>query len=82
MVHGGKQVHSESGKNREVMDVAKFNVAKACTFLYTTLTNFSTKYLVMCKVYTGVGGIKYLYHVCPPVRKEVHSLKLVDYLYV
>ena len=25
---------------------------------YTTLTNFSTKYLVMCKVYTDVGGIK------------------------
>ena len=25
---------------------------------YTTLTNFSTKYLVMCNVYTDVGGIK------------------------
>ena len=25
---------------------------------FTTLTNFSTKYLVMCKVYTDVGGIK------------------------
>ena len=25
--------------------------------LYTTLTNFSTKYLVMFKVYTDVGGI-------------------------
>ena len=25
---------------------------------YTTHTNFSTKYLVMCKVYTDVGGIK------------------------
>ena len=25
---------------------------------YTTLTNFSTKYLVMRKVYTDVGGIK------------------------
>ena len=25
---------------------------------YTTLTNFSTKYLVMCKVYTNIGGIK------------------------
>ena len=24
----------------------------------TTLSNFSTKYLVMCKVYTDVGGIK------------------------
>ena len=27
-------------------------------WIYTTLTNFSTKYLVMCKVYTDVGGIK------------------------
>ena len=26
--------------------------------LYTTLTNFSTKYLMMCKVYIDVGGIK------------------------
>ena len=50
--------------------------------LYTTLTNFSAKYLVMCKVYTDVGGIKYLYHVCPPVRKIIHSLKLGDYLHV
>ena len=23
-----------------------------------------------------------LYHVCPPVRKIIHSLKLVDYLHV
>ena len=27
-------------------------------YSYTTLTNFSTKYLVMCKVYTDVSGIK------------------------
>ena len=25
---------------------------------YTTITNFSTKYLMVCKVYTDVGGIK------------------------
>ena len=36
----------------------------------------------MCKVYTDLGGIKELYHVCPPVRKIIHSLKLVDYLQV
>ena len=36
----------------------------------------------MCKVYTDVGGIRYLYHVCPPVRKIILSLKLVDYLHV
>ena len=49
---------------------------------YTTLTNFSTTYLVMCKVYTDVGGIKQLYHVYPPVHKIIHSLKLLDYLHV
>ena len=43
-----------------------------------TLTNFSTKYFMMCKVYTDVGTCK---HVCPPVRKTIHSLKLVDYLH-
>ena len=26
--------------------------------VYTTLTNFSIKYLMMCKVYTDVAGIK------------------------
>ena len=38
----------------------------------------------MCKVYTVVGGIKklYLYYVCPPVRKIIYLLKLVDYLHV
>ena len=50
--------------------------------IYTSLTNFSTKYLVMCKVYTDVGGIKYLYHVCVPVRKIIHSLKIVYYPHV
>ena len=52
-------------------------------FIHITLTNFSMKYLVMCKVYTDVGVLKYLYsHVCPPVCKIIHSLKLVDYLHV
>ena len=51
---------------------------------YTTLTNFSTKSLAMCNVYTDVVGIKQLYHVSPPVRKILYSLKLVlvDYLHV
>ena len=26
--------------------------------IYTTFTNFSMKYHMMCKVYTDVGGIK------------------------
>ena len=45
---------------------AKFHIKYPLTFtiilnyitVYTTLTNFSTKYLMMCKVYTDVGGIK------------------------
>ena len=49
---------------------------------YTILTNFSMKYLMVCNVYTDVGGIKQLYHDCPPVRKIIHSLKLVDYLHI
>ena len=35
----------------------------------------------MYKVYTDVGGIKKLYHACPPVLKIIHSLKLVDFLH-
>ena len=27
-------------------------------FIYTTLANFRTKYLVICNVYTDIGGIK------------------------
>ena len=50
--------------------------------MFVHLYNFSTKYFVMCKIYTDVGGIKQLYHVCPPVRKIIHSLRLVDYLHV
>ena len=42
-----------------------FDMDKVCalTRLYTTLTNFSTKYLVICKVYTDVGGINTILHV-------------------
>ena len=49
---------------------------------YTTLTNFSINYLVMRNVSTVVGGIKWLYHVCPHVSKILYSLKLVDYVHV
>ena len=39
---------------------------------------------MMCKVYTDVGGIKYLNNAYPfiRVRKIINSLKLVDYLHV
>ena len=40
------------------------------------------KYHLMCKVYTDVGGIKSYTMGRPPVRKIIHSLKLVDYLHV
>ena len=61
-----------------------FNILQSSQiFIHITLTNFSMKYLVMCKVYTDVGVLKYLYsHVCPHVCKIIHSLKLVDYLHV
>ena len=39
-------------------------------------------YLVICKALTDVGGIKKLYHVFPPVRKIIHSLKFVVYLHL
>ena len=39
-------------------------------------------YLVMCKVYTDVGGIKELNHSCSPVWEIIHSLKLVDYPHI
>ena len=32
--------------------------AKVNNYSYTTLANFSTNYLVICKVYTDVDGIK------------------------
>ena len=57
------------------------NVNTRKRMFYTTFTNFSMEYHLMCKVYTDVGGIEYLYHVCPTVRKIIHSLKLVDYLH-
>ena len=62
---------------------ARFSqVACWIVYYYTIFTIFSMKYLVMCNVYTDVGGMKWLYHVCPPVRKIIHSLKLADYLHV
>ena len=33
-------------------------IFQACHKYYTTFTNFSMKYLAICKVYTDVGGIK------------------------
>ena len=33
-------------------------VLTVCFGIYTTPTNISMKYLMMCKVYTDVGGIK------------------------
>ena len=47
------------------MEICNFGGSGGPQFtFYTTLTNFSTNYLVICKVYTDVGGMKKLYHVC------------------
>ena len=45
-------------------------------------SNLRTKYLVKCKVYTNVGGLRLLYNGFPPLREIIHSLQLVDYLHV
>ena len=41
--------------NMQIKSPVVCDVNKA---IYTTLTNLSTIYLVLCKVYTDVGGIK------------------------
>ena len=40
---------------------------------YTTLTNFSTNYPLMCKVFTDAGGLIELYHGCPPVWEIIST---------
>ena len=76
-----RQIFSRQGRN--ILDANYEHCPSVSQFTTDAkLTNFSPNYLVMCRVYTDVGGIKYLYHVCPPVRKIIHSLKLVDYLHV
>ena len=47
------KAHAETNKMEHITLRLKQTVQ-----LYTTLTNLSTKYHVMCKVYTEVGGIK------------------------
>ena len=75
-------INEKSYGNGMCLATYGFCITEKCdVFLYHP-NQLSTKYLMMCKVYTDVGGIKYLYHVCPPVRKIIHSLKLVDYLHV
>ena len=46
--------------NSDLMWKKCFDMDPVCvlTRLYTTLTNFSTKCLVICNVYTDEGGIK------------------------
>ena len=41
-----------------ILGIILLRKRELAALLYTTLTNLSTKYLVMCKVYTDVGGIK------------------------
>ena len=58
-------------KNGQIYDlicVLLLLLAWSMNQFYTTLTDFSAKYLVICNVYTDVCCIKYLYHVCPPGR--------------
>ena len=41
-----------------VVVVIEVLVEVVVVVFYSTLTNFSTKYLMMCKVYPDIGGIK------------------------
>ena len=43
---------------REDLSTISISSKELLIIHYTTLTNLSTKYLVMCKVYADVGGIK------------------------
>ena len=45
-VHGTGKTHLNLFSYRDML-----------AFIYTTFTNFSMRYLVMCKVYTDVGDI-------------------------
>ena len=48
----------ETGMNLFLPILCKYNNKTCGEPYYTTFTIFSMKYLVMCKVYTDVGGIK------------------------
>ena len=68
-------------KSNPVIDKLIYTIFQILTgglYRLYILYNFSTKYLVMCKIHTDVCGN----HVCPPVCKIIHSLKLVDNLNV
>ena len=51
-------VAKEAGLNLTWFEIPKTHFCMLCFKPYTTLINFSTKDLAMCKVYTDVGGIK------------------------
>ena len=46
-------VHQADSVNQPMIPLSERSLG-----VYTTFTNFSMKYLVMCKVYTDMGGIK------------------------
>ena len=49
--------------------------------IYTTLSNLNTKYLVICKVYTDVGGVKQpVINTCGVQPKEVANLFMTSQL--
>ena len=53
--YNGAIIHD---KERDKENILRWAKCWLHTKIYTTFTNFSMKYLVMCKVYTDVGGIK------------------------
>ena len=53
-----KPVHYSKMLKVGLLNCMRDNNLQSNVVFYTTLTNFSMIYLMMCKVYTDVGGIK------------------------
>ena len=51
-------IHHPSDKHFQMLHCKCLPRLRHNTKFYTTHTNFSTKYLMTCKVYTDVGGLK------------------------
>ena len=54
----GSRVAKAKDAISQLTNINRFAKRTVSITIYTTITNFSTKYLLMCKVYTDVGGIK------------------------
>ena len=64
-----------SGRFTQVLlYVSSMSMAKTS---FTNIANFSTKHLVMCKVYNDVGGINLLDHSNLPALEIIHVITIM-----